>query len=205
MLPVPRSTAYVWFDTEYSELDYDRAHLLQVAALVTDADLQRLHPPGEDLRLYARVPESVRISPWVEENLPETVKICRSEMALDVAAIEEKLCALVDRCVVVPAGESRRRPILAGNSIHADWVLARRFLPRFIDRLHYRQLDVTALKLQWQDWRGGEPFDKESAAMVRQHFPAAVLDGPHGRHDAYYDAQASITELSFYRHALLAR
>mgnify|MGYP001323163698 CR=1 FL=1 len=34
-----RSTAYVWFDTEYSDLDFDRARLLQVAAILTDADL----------------------------------------------------------------------------------------------------------------------------------------------------------------------
>ena len=200
-----RSTAYVWFDTEYSDLNLERAHLLQVAAILTDADLQRLQPPEHDLKLYVRLPAEARVSPWVEENLPEVLRLCRSELAVEVAEVDRQLVELVDRHVTLPAGEDKRRPILAGNSVHADWWLARRFLPKFLARLHYRQLDVTALKLQWQDWHGGAPFEKDDAATLRSYFPGLLTGMESGRHDAHYDVQASIAELNFYRHALLAK
>lgn len=200
-----RSTAYVWFDTEYSDLDFERARLLQVAAILTDADLQRLHPPEDDLKLYVRLPEDVPVSPWVEENLRDVLGICRSELALPVAKVEQRLLELLDRHTTLPGGEDKRRPILAGNSVHADWWLARRYLPRFLARLHYRHLDVTALKLQWQDWRGGPAFDKDNLEVLRQYFPGTLTGVDTGRHDAHYDVQASIAELNFYRHSLLAR
>lgn len=200
-----RSTAYVWFDTEYSDLDFDRARLLQVAAILTDADLQRLHPPEQDVKFYVRLPSDAPVSPWVEDNLKEVLRICRSELSLSVTDVEQRLLDWLDRYVTLPGGEDKRRPILAGNSVHADWWLARRFLPRFLSRLHYRHLDVTALKLQWQDWRGGEAFDKDNAEVMRNYFPGTLVGLDNGRHDAHYDVQASIAELNYYRHSLLAR
>ncbi len=200
-----RSTAYVWFDTEYTDLNLDQACLLQVAAVITDADLQRLHPPEQDLKLYVRLPPDVRLSPWVEDNLQEVVSICRSELALEVAEVDRRLVAMLDRFVTLPGGEDKRRPILAGNSVHADWWLARKYLPGFLARLHYRHLDVTALKLQWQDWRGAPPFDKDDLATLRTYFPGVLAGLDSRRHDAHYDVQASIAELNFYRHTLLAR
>ena len=200
-----RSTAYVWFDTEYSDLDFDRARLLQVAAILTDADLQRLHPPEQDVKLYVRLPDDAPVSPWVEDNLKDVLRICRSELAEPVADVEQHLLDWLDRYVTLPGGEDKRRPILAGNSVHADWWLARRYLPRFLARLHYRHLDVTALKLQWQDWRGGEAFDKDNAELMRSYFPGPLVGVDSGRHDAHYDVQASIAELNYYRHTLLAR
>lgn len=205
MDPQYRSTAYVWFDTEYSDLSLERARLLQVAAILTDADLQRLHPPEHDLKLYVRLPDDALISPWVEENLKDVVRICRSELAVPVEEVERQLIALIDRYVTLPGGEDKRRPILAGNSIHADWWLARRYLPSFLKRLHYRQLDVTALKIQWQDWRCGSVFEKDSVETIRSYFPGQLAGLDAGRHDAHYDVQASIAELNFYRHALLAK
>lgn len=200
-----RSTAYVWFDTEYSDLNLEQARLLQVAAILTDADLQRLHPPEQDLKLYVRLPAEAKVSPWVEDNLKDVLRICRSELALEPADVEKKLIGLIDRWVTLPGGEDKRRPILAGNSVHADWWLARRYLPGFLARLHYRQLDVTALKLQWQDWHGGPAFDKDSPDLMRTYFPGVLAGMDSGRHDAHYDVQASIAELNFYRHALLAK
>lgn len=199
-----RSTAYVWFDTEYSTLDLESAVLLQVACVVTDADLNRLFPVEQDVRFHVRLPDGVRVSPWIEENMPDLLRVCRSELALDVAEIDARLAELVGR-VGVPGGEDKRRPVLAGNSIHADWRLAQKFLPRFMKTLHYRHLDVTALKLQWQDWRQGPAFDKDNIEELRTFLPGPkhLLDGR--RHDAYYDVLASIAELNYYRHQLFAK
>jgi len=200
-----RSTAYVWFDTEYSGLELESAHLLQVAVIVTDADLQRLFPREQDMKLYVRLPEGARVSPWIQENMPDMLRICRSELALEVGDVDAQLAALVQR-INIPGGEDKRRPVLAGNSIHADWFLARKYLPRFLSLLHYRHLDVTALKLQWQDWRLGPAFDKDDPGMMRTYLPGgerASLEGK--RHDAYYDVQASIAELNYYRSVMLMK
>jgi oligoribonuclease (3'-5' exoribonuclease) len=91
---------------------------------------------------------------------------------------------------------------MAGNSLHADWWLARRFLPRFSGRLHYRHLDVTALKLQWLHLYPGTEFEKENREIIKRYFPEAALSESGSRHDAYYDVNASIAELAFYRRFL---
>jgi oligoribonuclease len=195
-------TFYVWFDTEYSSLDVETAVLLQVAALVTDTSLRRVLPQQHDVRLIIRPPEGTKFSRWVEQNLPDLVRACRSAEAVDVAEADDRLAAFVDAVVGSPQAREDHRPVLAGNTIHADWWLIRRFLPRFLARLHYRQLDVSAFKLEWKRLHPGEEFRKENPEIIRTYFPEAVLPVPASRHDAYYDLQASIAELAFYRQHL---
>lgn len=194
-----KTPLYVWFDTEYSTLELDEARLLQVAALITNASLQRVLPPERDVRLPIRLREGETLSPWVEENLPELVQACRSPEAADLLAADASLAAYVDAAAGPPAEQENQRPVLAGNSIHEDWWLVRRFLPRFMNRLHYRHLDVTAFKLEWKRIRSEAEFAKEDPEMIRRYFPGAVLPVAGKRHDAYYDIQASIAELAFYR------
>lgn len=197
-----KTALYIWFDTEYSTLELDRARLLQVAALITDASLRRVLPPERDVRLPIRLREGETLSPWVEENLPELVQACRSPEAADLAAADASLAAYVDAAAGPPAERENQRPVLAGNSIHEDWWLVRRFLPRFMNRLHYRHLDVTAFKLEWKRISPAAEFDKENPELISSYFPAAVLPAAGKRHDAYYDLQASIAELAFYRRHL---
>jgi oligoribonuclease len=195
-------TLYAWFDTEYSNLNLETAVILQVALVVTDDSLERVLPVENDVRLAVKLPESVGVSLWVKENLPDLVQQCRSPGAVDIADVDERLrdyVAAVERSLGSGADQ---RPVLAGNSIHADWWLARRFLPKFLEHLHYRQLDVTALKLEWKRLHHQEEFDKDKVENVVKWFPGAHLEGAGSRHDAYYDAQASIAELAFYRRHL---
>ena len=196
---------YVWFDTEYSSLELETAVLLQVAALITDTSLRRVLPQEHDVRLVIRLPEGKKLSGWVERNLPDLVRACRSDEAVGVAEADNRLAAYVDAVVGLPADREDDRPVLAGNSVHADWWLIRRFLPRFLSRLHYRQLDVTAFKLEWKRLHPDAEFDKENPEIIRGCFPEADLLTSASRHDAYYDVQASIAELAFYRRHLFRR
>jgi oligoribonuclease len=192
----------VWFDTEYSQLELKEAHLLQVAALITDRSLRRVLPCERDIRLAIRLPSSAAVSPWVEENLQELVTACRSSVAVEPAEADRLLAEYIDAAVGPPAERENGRPILAGNSIHADWWLAVKYLPQFIRRLHYRHLDVTCLKLEWQERYPDREFEKEDPENIKRHFPDAHFTIADTRHDAYYDIQASIAELAFYRHHL---
>ncbi|MFA7257258.1 MAG: exonuclease domain-containing protein [Kiritimatiellales bacterium] len=192
------STAYVWFDTEFTSLELDEAQLLQVAVMLTDKDLKRITPPEEDLNFYIRLSDAVPLSPWVEKNLPELVKKCRSHAALTLAEVDKQLTAFVDRWCRTPTKTIQKRPIMAGNSVHNDWVLARKFLPTFVSRLHYRLLDVSALKIQWFDQTDGAEFAKDDAKTVKKYFPEADLRRLR-QHDACYDIVASAAELAYYR------
>lgn len=196
------SPAYLWFDTEFSSLDLDRAELLQVSMVITTPALERMLPVERDLNLYVQVTTDTPLSPWVQENIPNVLRRCRADDAVPARDLNDRLCAYIDEAVGGPKADIAERPVLAGNSLHADWFIARRLLPGVLERVHYRMLDVTALKLQWQDWLGGKPFDKDDPAVLRQSFPGLVAEEGAGQHDAYYDVQASIAELAFYRHGI---
>ncbi len=196
-----QTKAYAWFDAEFTSLDLDRARLLQVAVIVTDNRLNRLAPPEEDLNLCIRLEEGEPVSPWVAENLPALVAQCRSAGAVSIAEADRRIAALLDRHCATPCAEMADRPVLAGNSVHNDWYLMRRFLPEFARRLHYRLLDVSALKIQWMDWIGQPPFDKDNLELINRHFPGGGI-GAANAHDALFDIKASIAELAFYRSRL---
>jgi oligoribonuclease len=193
-----KTSAYVWFDAEFTSLELDTARLLQVAVIITDSQLNRLHPEEDDLNLCIRLGEGDAVSPWVEENLSGLVARCRSDEAVSIEEADRQISVLLDRFAGTPAGEMADRPVLAGNSVHNDWFLMRKFLPRFAGRLHYRLLDVSTIKIQWQDWVGKEAFDKESIEELNQYYPGGTIAAANA-HDALFDIKASIAELAFYR------
>lgn len=200
-----RPPYYCWFDLEFTDLDPDKAALLQVALLITDVDLQPLEPEAKGLNIIVRLPEEASVSSWVQENLASLLIRCRSPEALSVHGIEDALLTHTEQWTGPKADDIKERPVLAGNSVHADWRLAARHFPRFIDRLHYRLLDVSTVKQQWHDWAGKEEFDKENASLIREYLPFTVSDLGGQPHDAFYDILASIAELNFYRQKLLRR
>lgn len=192
-------STYVWFDTEFNTLDLERAVLLQVAVMITDTKLNRLTAPEEDINCYVQVSDDLEFSPWVKQNIPGVISGSRSPEALPVAQIDTCLSQFLDKWLGEASEEVSERPLMAGNCLFADWYLARKYLPEFSRRLHYRALDVSALKVDWQSRTGSqEIFDKDNEALVRRYAPTANLDGL-GKHDAYYDITASVAELRFYR------
>ena len=193
-----KTSAYVWFDAEFTALDLDQARLLQVAAIVTDIDLNRVAPPAADLNLCIRLEEGEPVSPWVAEHLPGLVAKCRSDEAVSIQEADRALAALLDQYCGTPCESMDQRPVLAGNSVHNDWYLMRRLLPLFGSRLHYRLLDVSTIKIQWQDWAGGQPFDKDDADLLNRYFPGGGISAVNA-HDALFDIKASIAELAYYR------
>lgn len=193
-----KTSAYVWFDAEFTSLELEAARLLQVAVIITDSELNRLHPESADLNLCIKLEEGERVSEWVEENLSGLVAQCRSAEAVTLEEADQQMALLLDQYVGTSFDSISDRPVLAGNSVHNDWFLMRRFLPKFGSRLHYRLLDVSTLKIQWQDWAGGEPFNKESVEELNTYYPGGVIDAANA-HDALFDIKASIAELAFYR------
>jgi len=200
-----------WFDTEFTSLDLDGARLLQVSLVVTDAELRPIvpqRPPGvpadqlakNGLNVYLRRPVDWVPGEFHRSEMLEVLERC-ARSSVEPSQADEWLAHYLDAAVGPPAASIRERPLLAGNSVHNDWFLARRDLPLFTARLHYRLLDVSALKSEWLAALGGrepELLDKEDPSALLAAFPDADLSG--GRaHDAYFDAQASLAELAWYR------
>jgi len=194
--------AYLWFDSEFTSLDPDQGRLLQVALLVTDSALNRLTAPARDVNLCIQLGPDVPVSAWVAENLADLLGQCRSERAVSIEEADRRLAALVDEAVGPVAKDVKCRPVLAGNTVHMDIALVRKFLPEFARRLHYRLLDVSTVKILWNDWFPGKAFDKNEAGLIRRCLPPSVELPTARAHDAYHDIHASLAELNYYRRQL---
>lgn len=197
-----QAPGYLWLDAEFSSLELEDAEILQVALMATDAQLKRLAPPEKDLVFFIKRANDRGISPWVKEHIPHIVQGCLGPKAITLEDAEVRLCSYIDQ-VIGPIQElPNQRPLIAGNSVHNDWYLFRKLLPGILRRSHYRLLDVSTLKTQWTDfWEQPLP-PKEDPAFIKRYFPEAHLHEELGQHDAYFDIQASVAELAFYRKKL---
>lgn len=199
---------YCWFDTEYTTLEVDRAKLLQVALIVTDDELKPVPAPPKSfpsellrpdgLSVFLRAPAREEVSDFVRENCQPLLERCERE-GKPADEVDDLLADYMDAYPETRNENIQLRPVLAGNTIYPDYYLVRRFLPKFKARLNYRMFDVTTLKLEWQFHYGGAPFHKEDRAdMLEQYYRGqGPIEG--NKHDAYYDIQASMAELAYYR------
>ena len=198
-----QSRYLVWFDTEYTTLDLEKASLLQVAMVVTDMQGNRIAPPEQDFVTPVRLSPGAVVSDFVVKECPVLVQQARAGTAPTVREVDALLSARLDALVGPKPAKINDRPILAGYTIHADWWFAQRFLPQLLDRLHYRQLDVSSLKILWLEAKLGPEFDKEDIALMRDNLPGWTLPDKARRHDALYDVMGSIAELNYYRRRML--
>jgi oligoribonuclease len=175
------SDRLVWIDCEMTGLDLGADALIEVAALVTDFELNVL---GEGV--------DVIIKPS-QESLDQMVEFVRSmheksglldELAggTTLAEAEEQVLAYIkEHC---PDGS---RPPLAGNTVATDRSFLARDMPGLESFLHYRIVDVSSIK-----------------ELSRRWYPRAYFAAPtkRGNHRALADIQESIEELRYYREAV---
>jgi len=174
-------TPLVWIDMEMSGLVPDRDRILEVAMVVTDAELNTiaeapvyvLHQPDEVLEAM----DSWNRSTHGKSGLIEKVKASD----LTEAEVERRLVDFLKPLV----GE--RLAPLAGNTVHQDRRFMARYMPAFEQYLHYRIVDVSTLKELAKRW----------APEVVQGF------AKEGKHEALADVYESIEELKHYRRHFL--
>lgn len=178
----PLAQPLVWIDLEMTGLDPDVDAIIEIATIITDGQLDRVER-GPDLLIaaptaaLAQMDELVRTMHGRSGLLAALEHVDRS-----VAQAEAETLAFVRTYVPDPAIAP-----LAGNSVHADRMFLRRYMPALEAHLHYRNVDVSTLKELVSRWRP-ELIDE---APVK-------LD----RHRALDDITESIEELRFYRNAL---
>ncbi|PLW68386.1 oligoribonuclease [Pseudohalioglobus lutimaris] len=171
----------VWVDMEMTGLNPDTDVVIEIATIVTDSDLQTLAEGPviaihqEDARLEAM--DEWNTSHHTRSGLVDRVRASdydeRRAAAETVAFLEQW----------VPAGASP----MCGNTICQD----RRFMARHMSELeayfHYRNLDVSTLKILMQRWR------PELEAGFNKS----------GTHLALDDIRESIDEMRYYREHFL--
>ncbi len=170
------STRLVWMDLEMTGLDDKTCHIIEMAMIVTDGELNEIAM----LEQCIWQPESIleSMSPFVRKMHTDNGLLSRvrsSQVAL--ADAEQKAMEFLLRHVPY------RKGILAGNSVWQDRRFLLRYMPSLEGALHYRQVDVSTVKVLSKEWYGarGEAPAKES------------------KHTAADDIRASIQELRWYR------
>jgi oligoribonuclease len=169
----------VWIDCEMTGLDLTRDALIEVAALVTDSELNVLGD-GIDVVIHADEPALA--------GMPEVVAAMHAKSGLtdavraatvDVAAAEAMVLAYIKDHV----SEPRTAP-LCGNSIATDRSFIARDMADLDSFLHYRMVDVSSIKELARRWYPRVYFAQPAKGLA---------------HRALADIRESIRELKYYR------
>src|SRR4051794_23890865 len=171
----------VWIDCEMTGLDLVADALIEVAALVTDFDLNVL---GDGVDLVIKPPAAAleQMGDFVRTMHEKSGLLTELDAGLTLDEAEAQVLAYVKE--FCPDGS---RPPLAGNTVATDRSFLSRDMPALEGFLHYRIVDVSSIK-----------------ELARRWFPRAYFQAPakRGNHRALADIQESIEELRYYREAV---
>lgn len=171
-----QSPPLIWLDMEMTGLDPDVDHVLEIATLVTNAELEIL-AEGPDLVVHQ--PDEVLdgMSEWCIEHHGESglTAACRASTISLAEAERLTLEFLAGYC------EPGKSP-LSGNSIGQDRRFMAKHMPALERFVHYRNVDVSTIKELCRRWYPGLPAYPKGEA-----------------HRALDDIRESLGELRYYR------
>ncbi|RZU98230.1 oligoribonuclease [Spiribacter vilamensis] len=171
----------IWIDLEMTGLDVDNDQVIEIATIVTDAELNIL---AEGPVLAIHQPETVLdgMDQWNQSQHGGSGLIERvRQSSVDEAEAERQTLRFLEQWV--PAGASP----MCGNSICQDRRFLHRVMPELMRYFHYRHIDVSTLK-----------------ELARRWMPAAVESTQkNASHLALDDIRDSINELRHYRSRFL--
>ncbi|WP_404381651.1 oligoribonuclease [Knoellia locipacati] len=171
----------VWIDCEMTGLSLENDALVEVAALVTDFELNVL---GEGVDVVIKPTDEAleQMGDFVREMHTSSGLI--DELAAGVTMEEAQQRVLDYVRAWVP--EPRKAP-LGGNTVGTDRGFLARDMPELEEHLHYRVIDVSSIK-----------------ELSRRWYPRAYFAAPakSGGHRALADIRESIAELRYYRAAV---
>jgi oligoribonuclease len=174
----------VWIDCEMTGLDLRNDALIEIAALVTDSELNILDegvdvvikPPPESVTQMTQVVRDMHTKSGLLEALPGGVTLAEAE-------------DIVLKYVRSHVKDAKKAP-LCGNSIATDRSFLARDMPALDAHLHYRMVDVSSIK-----------------ELARRWYPRVYFSSPEkkGGHRALADITESIQELRYYRAAVFVQ
>lgn len=169
----------LWIDLETNGLEPRYNNILASGLVVTDQDLNVIAEQEWIIHWYPDLWENanpIARKMHIDNGLWSMIK----KSSLDLGDIEQEMLDFVDRHFAPD-----EQITLAGNSIHFDRSFIAQNMPFFYERFHYRQVDVSSLKILVNLWSPGQEFVSEKP----KHLPLADISG-------------SINELKYYKKLL---
>lgn len=178
----PSSKNLIWIDLEMTGLDTDSDYIIEVATIVTDAELNIL-AEGPVLAVHQEEATLNAMDAWNTRQHNQSGLVKRVLESTYFTSDAENMTLEFLR-KFVPEGSSP----MCGNSICQDRRFLHRLMPRMEQYFHYRNLDVSSVKEIISRWYPGKPmFQKKSEHLAMQ------------------DIRDSINELKFYREHFFIR
>jgi len=171
----------VWIDCEMTGLDVTRDALIEVAVVITDADLN-IVDPGIDVLITPPAEALEGMNDFVRQMHTSSGLLDELPSGTTMEDAQQQVLDYIRRFVPTP-----KKALLAGNSVGTDKMFLEANMPLVIDHLHYRLVDVSSIKELAKRW-------------YRKAFEEAPVK--HGGHRALADILESIQELEYYRRVL---
>ncbi|WP_237224047.1 oligoribonuclease [Rothia nasisuis] len=168
----------VWIDCEMTGLSLETDALIEVAALVTDSELNILGT-GVDVVISPEPEALEQMGDFVRSMHTASGLLDDLEQGVTLAEAQAQVLDYVKQWVPEPG-----KAVLGGNSVGTDKTFLMRDMPELVGYLHYRVIDVSTIKELSKRW-----------------FEKAAYNSPEktGNHRALGDIQDSIDELRYYR------
>ena len=162
-------------------LDVTRDALIEVAVVITDADLN-IVDPGIDVLITPPAQALEGMNDFVRQMHTSSGLLDELPSGTTMEDAQQQVLDYIRRFVPTP-----KKALLAGNSVGTDKMFLEANMPLVIDHLHYRLVDVSSIKELAKRW-------------YRKAFEEAPVK--HGGHRALADILESIQELEYYRRVL---
>ncbi|MCL1839334.1 MAG: oligoribonuclease [Propionibacteriaceae bacterium] len=171
----------VWIDCEMTGLNVETDNLIEVAALVTDANLNVLGD-GVDIIIRPSAAALAQMDAFVRDMHTSSGLLECLDGGLSLAEAEDQVLEYV-KTYVPQAGKVP----LAGNSVGMDRAFLARYMPKLESYVHYRNIDVSSIK-----------------ELAKRWYPKVYYNAPEkaSNHRALADIIESIEELRFYRETI---
>ncbi|MCD8512717.1 MAG: oligoribonuclease [Nitrincola sp.] len=177
---MPRETSLLWIDLEMTGLDPEKDRIIEMAAIVTDVDLNLI---AESHVITVHQPDSLlaQMDEWCTRQHGQSGLTARvRESKTTEAEAQQQMLAFLRQHT--DKGVSP----MCGNSIGQDRRFLVKYMPELEAHFHYRNIDVSTIKELAKRWK------------------PSIMDGfkKKGAHLALDDIRESIEELRYYRRNL---
>ena len=172
-----KSDNLIWIDLEMTGLDPQNDRILEIATIVTDANLNVIEE-GPVMAIHQSDEVLANMNEWCVKTHGETGLTERVRQSkINISEAETLTLDFIKKHV--DAGASP----MCGNTIGQDRRFIYRYMPELHEFFHYRNIDVSTLKELARRWK---------PELLEQHKKKGV-------HLALEDIRESIEELRFYR------
>ncbi len=165
-----------WIDLEMTGLDPEKHHIIEIASLVTDSDLN-IVAEGPEIAISQSDSVLSLMNDWnVNQHTSSGLVKKIKDSSIVLSEAEKMTLDFLKKHI------KQHKSPLCGSSVSHDRRFLIKHMPRLANHFHYRHIDVSSFKEVIKRWSpGAEEFQKKSA------------------HRAMDDIKESVNELKFYR------